>query len=92
MTHHLTLFEFYGAEQANMADGAGQTSMADGAEQANAADGANMADGADLSNANDANANEPRYRLVCTGVPPPKVCPCGDLTGSGRDLAWFSGV
>ena len=34
----------------------------------------------------------PRYRLVCTGVPPPKVCPCGDLTGSGRDLAWFSGV
>ena len=33
-----------------------------------------------------------RYRLVCTGVPPPKVCPCGDLTGSGRDLAWFSGV
>ena len=28
----------------------------------------------------------PRYRLVCTGVPPPKVCPCGDLTGSGRDL------
>ena len=26
------------------------------------------------------------------GVPPPKVCPCGDLTGSGRDLAWFSGV
>ena len=19
-------------------------------------------------------------------------CPCGDLTGSGRDLAWFSGV
>ena len=22
-------------------------------------------------------------RLVCTGVPPPKVCPCGDLTGSG---------
>ena len=20
------------------------------------------------------------------------VCPCGDLTGSGRDLAWFSGV
>ena len=32
------------------------------------------------------------YRLVCTGVPPPKVCPCGDLTGSGRDLAWFSGV
>ena len=24
--------------------------------------------------------------------PPPKVCPCWDLTGSGRDLAWFSGV
>ena len=23
---------------------------------------------------------------------PPKVCPCGDRTGSGRDLAWFSGV
>ena len=22
----------------------------------------------------------------------PKACPCGDLTGSGRDLAWFSGV
>ena len=36
--------------------------------------------------------SQPRYRLVCTGVPPPKVCPCGDLTGSGRDLAWFSGV
>ena len=32
------------------------------------------------------------YRLVCTGKPPPQVCPCGDLTGSGRDLAWFSGV
>ena len=30
--------------------------------------------------------------VVCTGVPPPKVCPCGDLTGSGRDLAWLSGV
>ena len=29
---------------------------------------------------------------MCTGVPPPKVCPCGDLTGSGRDLAWFSGL
>ena len=23
--------------------------------------------------------SQPRYRLVCTGVPPPKVCPCGDL-------------
>ena len=23
---------------------------------------------------------------------PEPVCPCGDLTGSGRDLAWFSGV
>ena len=33
-----------------------------------------------------------RLRLVCTGEPPPKVCPCGDLTGSGRDLAWLSGV
>ena len=29
---------------------------------------------------------------VPAGVPPPKVCPCGDLTGSGRDLAWFSGA
>ena len=26
-----------------------------------------------------------RHRLVCTGVP--KVCPCGGLAGSGRDLA-----
>ena len=30
-----------------------------------------------------------RFRLVCTGEPPPKVCLCGDLTRSGRDLAWF---
>ena len=30
---------------------------------------------------------------VPAGVQPPsKVCPCGDLTGSGRDLAWLSGV
>ena len=36
--------------------------------------------------------NKLRYRLVCTGEPPPKVCPCGDLTGSGRDVSWFSGV
>ena len=33
-----------------------------------------------------------RYRPVCTGEPPPKVCPCGDLIGSGQDLAWLSGV
>ena len=24
--------------------------------------------------------------------PPPKVCPYGDLTGPGRDLAWMEGV
>ena len=30
-----------------------------------------------------------RNLLVCTGEPPPKVCPCGDQTGSGR---WISGV
>ena len=35
-----------------------------------------------------------RYRLVCTGEPPPKVCPCGGphLFSPGSDVSMHSAV